>query len=356
MQQNTSFFSSSTMRIFLLSTLLFTGISVFAQLGGSSTYQYLNFPVASRLAGLGGTNVSTPSDDISFAYYNPALLNASMDKDLSLSHAIMAGNINHGYVAYGDYLDSLKITIHTGLLYRSYGSMQMYDVNGIQNGTFSANEFALVGGMSYQSDKLSYGANLKFIWSQLESYSSVAAAFDLGMAYNDTAHLFSAGLVLKNIGTQFKPYVAGNREELPFEIQLGISQRLRYLPLRISITAHNLEQGDIRYDDPNANSNQSFITDTTATEKKYIADQIFSHIVFAGEFYFGKNFSVQIGYDYMGRKELSLATKKGLTGFSIGMGLQVKKYAFYYSYDIYSVAGGSHMLTIGTNLNYFNKK
>lgn len=58
------------MRIFLLASFLFSGISAFAQLGGSSTYQYLNFPVASRIAGLGGTNLSTPSDDISFAYYN----------------------------------------------------------------------------------------------------------------------------------------------------------------------------------------------------------------------------------------------------------------------------------------------
>lgn len=346
------------MRIALITWCIGVSLTAHAQFGGSSVYQYLNFPVAARLAGLGGDNVSTPSDDINFAYYNPALLNAAMDKELSLSDALMAGNINHGYISYGDYLDSLNITMFTGLVYRNYGTMAFYDPSGVQNGSFKANEFALVGGFGYQSDKLSYGATAKFLWSQLESYSSLAGAIDLGMAYNDTSKMFSAGLVLKNIGTQFKPYTAGNREELPFEIQLGISQRLKYLPLRLSITAHNLFQGDIRYDDPNAvNNSNAFVTDTTAVDdKKYIADEIFRHLIFAGEFYFGKNLTVQIGYDYMMAKELSLDTKNGLNGFSIGMGLQVKKYAFYYSYDIYSPAGGSHMFTVATNLNYYNKK
>ncbi|MFN3939409.1 MAG: type IX secretion system protein PorQ, partial [Chitinophagales bacterium] len=278
-------------------------------------------------------------------------------KDLSLSHAIMAGNINHGYLAYGDYLDSAGLMLHTGLLYRSYGQMILYDNTGMRTGTFHANEFALLGGISYQSDKLSYGFNLKFIWSQLESYSSIAGAVDLGVAYNDTANLFSAGLVLKNIGTQFKPYVSGNREELPFEIQLGISQKLRYLPLRLSVTAHNLQQADIRYDDPNAIATNNILNPDTASsvEKKYIADKIFRHLIFSGEFYFGKNLTVQLAYDHMTRKELSLSTTRGLTGFSIGMGVNIKKYTFHYSYDIYSVAGGSHMFTLSTNLHYFNK-
>lgn len=345
------------MRTVVFTCLCICSISVCAQLGGSNTYTYLNFPVAARIAGLGGTNISTPSDDIVFAYYNPALSNSAMDGEISVNHAIMAGNIHHGYVTYGNYLDSIGIALHSGLVYRSYGTMPLYDVNGIQMGSFHANEFALVGGLGYQSNKLSYGANLKLLWSQLESYSAIGAAVDLGMAYNDTARMFSAGLVLKNIGVQFKPYIPQNREALPFEIQLGISQRLRYLPLRISITAHNLEQGDIRYDDPLLTLNQNaFIGDTTAEQKKYIADKIFNHVIIAGEFYFGKNFSVQLGYDHMTRRELSLATRKGLTGFSLGMGLQVKKYAFYYSYDIYSVAGGSHMLSISTNLQTLNKK
>lgn len=95
--------------------------------------------------------------------------------------------------------------------------------------------------------------------------------------------------------------------------------------MRISITAHNLEQGDIRYDDPNVSTNQTFITDTTSSDEKYIADQIFSHIIFAGEFYFGNNFlykSVMIiwvekNYHLLPKRSYRFLNRYGIAGEEI---------------------------------------
>ncbi len=330
----------------------------YSQFGGSATYNYLNLPASARIASLGGTNISTYSDDINFAYYNPALLNQDMDGNISISHAIMTGNINHGYAAYGKHIDKWNATVHGGILYESFGQMQLIDEAGTQVGNFSAGEYALTGGIGYHENKLSYGGNVKLLYSQLESYKSFGAAIDLGGAFIDTSSQFSAGIVIKNIGTQFKSYTAGNKEEIPFEIQLGVSKRLKHLPLRFSLTAHNLQTFDIRYDDPAAVDDINiFSSDSTeVVVKKYTADNILRHLIIAGEFYFGKNFDFRIGYDHLNRKELSLDSKRGLTGFSFGAGIKIRKYQIDFAHEFYSVAGGSNQITIAANLNAFMKR
>ncbi|MBC8047580.1 MAG: type IX secretion system protein PorQ [Fimbriimonadaceae bacterium] len=347
------------MRIIGFSISIFLYTISFAQHGGSYTYQYLNLSNSARIAALGGTNISMFNDDVNFGWNNPALYNETMDGKFSVSHAIMRGNINHGYVAYGKYIDKWDATIGGGILYQSYGQMPMTDETGAVIGKFSASEYAIQGGIAHSEKKLSYGANVKLLYSQLESYNSLGAAIDIGGAFIDTTHQFSAGLVIKNIGTQFISYTKSNHEELPFQIQAGISKRLKYLPLRFSITAHNLQTFDIRYNDPNAQDQVNiFATDSASEvkEQKFIADKIFRHVIFAGEFYFGKNFNVRAGYDYLTAKEMSLVTKRGFTGFSLGFGMQIKRFQIDYAHEFHSVAGGSNMITIATNLNEFVKK
>ena len=47
-----------------------------------------------------------------------------------------------------------------------------------------------------------------------------------------------------------------------------------------------------------------------------------------------------------------LTTYRGLTGFS-GFGFQINKYAVDYGYEIASVSGGNHFLTISADLDEF---
>ncbi|GAJ03981.1 unnamed protein product, partial [marine sediment metagenome] len=46
------------------------------QVGGKSTYQFLNLPVSARAASLGGKINSIKDNDLSLAFYNPSLLNS----------------------------------------------------------------------------------------------------------------------------------------------------------------------------------------------------------------------------------------------------------------------------------------
>lgn len=329
---------------------------IFAQLGGGYTYQYLQLPVSARSAALGGLNIVDQDEDLTVGWYNPAVLNSSMHNHLSVNHSLRAGGVNQGYVGYARTLNKAGLTATAGLMYNTYGQIPMYDVNGIQTGNFQASEYALGTGMSYAADKLNYGLNVKLLFGQLESYNSMGMALDIGVLYIDTTSGFNAGAVLKNMGTQFSAYSPGNREELPFEIQAAISKKLQYLPLRITLTAHNLQQFDIRYDDPSMVDNANiFNADSTAEEKSYLGDKILRHLILSGEFYFGENVRARLGYDYMNQKELILSTYRGLTGFSFGFGLQIRKYSVDYAYEVASVAGGNHFFSISTNLDRFLK-
>lgn len=342
------------MRSLLIFTLLFAAFALpaRAQFGGSTTYAYLQLPPSARISGLGGLNISTFDSDVTFGYMNPALLNEKMDGALSVNHAFMPSGVSHGYAAYGRQLKKWNATMGGGILYRSYGDFDMTNANGDQIGKFSGSEYAAVWGISYGAEKLRYGVNAKLLYSQLESYSSFGMAADLGAVYVDTAHLMTLGLVMRNIGSQFKPYIDGNYESLPFGIDLGITKKLRHLPLAISFTLHDLQQFDIRYDDPNAVQDVNiFSTDSVSEEKNYTVDKIAQHLNIAGEFYFGKNVMARIGYDHMTRREMSIESRRGLTGFSLGFGMYIKRFRLDYGHEFYSQAGGSHHVSISVNLN-----
>ena len=344
--------SLTTMQRLLLFFLFMPGLAK-AQLGGSYTYQYLQLPVSARSAALGTWNVSTADEDLSMAWYNPAVLNDSMHNRLHINHALRAGNVNSGLVAYGRKLDDRPVNTWAGLMYNTYGQMPAFDETGQQTGTFSASEFALVSGISYTAGNLRYGTNIRLLFGQLENYHSLGLAMDIGAHYHLDEKRLDAGLVLRNIGAQLTSYTPSGREELPFEIQAGISKKLAYLPLRITLTGHNLERFDIRYDDPSNASATIFQLDSNQAEKTYFGDKLLRHLVLSGEFYFGRNFRARVGYDYMQQKEMVLTTYRGLTGFSLGFGFQINKYAVDYGYEIASVSGGNHFLTISADLDEF---
>lgn len=350
------FVSSIFMKLTSAIILLLICRCSFGQYGGSYTYAYLNLPTSARNAALGGMNITTFDYDVNFTYQNPALFNKEMDGRLSLSNAFMPAGINSGSIAYAKYFGGIKTTMGGGLLYRAYGTFEMTDMNGDRLGSFNAGEYALHWGAAYGEDRLRYGMNAKLLYSQLESYNSFGIAADIGALYIDTAQRFSMALVMRNIGSQIDPFVADDYEQIPFQINFGISKRLAHLPLRLSFTLHDLQTFDIRYDDPDLISNNDiFGADSTIEEKNYTVDKIARHLNIGGEFYFGKAVMARVGYDHMKRKELLIDTNRGMTGFALGFGIKINKYYIDYAHEFTSIAGGNNMITIGTDLDAFLK-
>ena len=106
--------------------------------------------------------------------------------------------------------------------------------------------------------KWNYGFATKFINSNYGLYRSSGIAMDAGILFRDSAKLFSASVVAKNMGFQIKKYAAGSTEDLPFDVVAGVSKRLEHAPFGFSITAHHLHQFDIRYNDTAFNNDNIF--------------------------------------------------------------------------------------------------
>ncbi|MEL7339828.1 MAG: type IX secretion system protein PorQ, partial [Bacteroidota bacterium] len=304
-----------------LSILSCFGLSQ-AQIGGRNVYDFLNLTPTGRLVALGGVNVSTMDDDPNQAAQNPALLNDSMHNQLSLSFSNYLAGIVYGYTSYAYHKEGIG-TFHAGVQYVNYGKMIEADPFGNITGEFNAGDVAVIVGYGRGWKQFSYGANLKFISSTLApGFNSTGLALDLGGAYRSKDKLFSAGINMRNLGTQLTTYTAGGvREPLPFEIIAGISQKLRYMPLRFSITATNLDTPRLIYKDPNPEQ-QFDLAGNPIDPPNQTADLIFRHFVFGGEFLLGKALRLRGGYNHLRRQELSSQNRGGMTGFSLGVGLR----------------------------------
>lgn len=317
--------------------------SIYAQIGGEHIYEFLRLPATARATGLGGEHVAIMDDDLGMTYHNPAVLNPTMHQQLSLHHDFYVGGISHGFFSYAHHFDSLQTSFNVGVKYISYGSFDATDATGMIQGSFNAGEYAFLLGASRQYKRLSYGANLKFISSSLESYNSFGIAADAGITYHHTDKGLTIALVAKNIGSQLSTY-AGIREDIPFDLQLGISKKLQYLPFRFALTAHHLHQWDIRYDDP-ANAPKSLIEPEEPEEKNYFVDKLFRHLIFSGELYLGRALRVRAGYHHQRNREMRLSSLGSLAGYSFGAGVHLKRIKVDYGKTFYNLAGSNNHIS-----------
>ena len=335
------------------------GIGLFAQIGGNGTYKFLGYTNSARIAGMGGNLLAVNDNDISLTQANPSLINPLMNNNLALSYVNNPGGINYGFVAFAH--DFTKVGCFVGSLqFINYGKFTGADAAGNLTGDFYPSEYALSIGWGRQlSPIFSIGANGKLIYSQLETYHSFGIAVDVAGTYTSKEQSFTASLVGRNIGTQLVPYLPGQYQPLPFELQIGLSQKLKYIPLRFSELLTNLQKWDLTYFDPGDPANTADPISGQVNEKTgaaKIADGLMRHVVLGAELTIAKVLAIRIGYNYQRRQELKLYGKSGLTGFSIGAGLRVKMFSVSYTRASYTAGIPMNYFTLGVNLQEFIKK
>lgn len=326
--------------------LISLSLSVSAQ-KGENTYQFLQLPNSARSTGLGGTNISLDDIDLSLTYHNPALLSDTLDGTISLNYSNYLLDINYGYSAFAKDFGKYG-TFGAGIFFVDYGDWQETDIYGNTIGSFSVKEFALNLTWGYQvADRLRVGANFKPIYSVMESYKSFGLAFDIGAQYSSKSDLFKAGFVMKNMGFQVTTYTHNNQEALPFEIALGVSQKLAHAPFRLSVTYRNLQQFDIGYEV----EDNSSITDEMVSPD--FGELFARHLVFGLEFIPSDNFYIMGGYNMQRRAELKNEQNPGIVGFSWGTGIKISKFNISYSSARYHLSGRTNFFSVSTNLNRF---
>lgn len=334
-----------------ITTLICVVVSlpVFAQLGGESTYQFLNLVSSPRQAALGGKVITNFDYDVVGGLYNPASINVDMDNQLALNYSSYLGGISYGTAGYAYTWDRHVNTLHIGMTYINYGSFDGYDVNGVSTGSFTGNEAALSFGYAYQIPYSDFriGANAKFITSQLEMYNSLGGAVDLGAMYINERLDFHAALVVRNLGTQFTTY-AGLQEKLPMEIDFGLSQTLENVPIRWHLTFENLQKWPIGVSNP---ARATTDLDGNQTQEKVgFLNQTLRHTILGAELFPEKAFSLRLGYNFRRAEELRIVDQRNFSGLSFGIGLKLNKMRFSYSHARYNSASNTNFFGLQIDL------
>jgi hypothetical protein len=299
-------------------------------LGGTSAYNFLSLPSSLILTAAGGANTSYEAGDVSLAANNPALYNAGLSNQLGLSFNSLAGGLKSYNLSGAYHHDKWSTTFGGQIYFVDYGNISQTDASGNTMGSFHPVDYAVqVSAAGKYMERWIYGANLKFIHSGYQLYSSSAIAIDFGVLYNDTSNHFSAGILAKNMGFQVKTF-AGEAEDLPFDLQIGITKKLLHAPLGFSITADHLQHFDILYNDTTFDNENGYETTTGFVNK------LFNHFVIAGHIYLGDHLEALLGYNKLRRTELSTGTVgNGLAGFSFGLRAKFSKLQVLYSRSSY---------------------
>lgn len=329
--------------------LFLTAVSAYGQLGGRATYQFLNLMSSPRQAALGGKIITNYDYDPDSALYNPANINYRMDNQLSVNYVNYLADINYGTASYAYLWDRRTQVLHAGITYVNYGSFDGRDENGNATGEFGGSEAALSLGYATNIPYTDFyvGANVKLITSTLAEYTSAGGAIDLGLTYNYENWDLNAAVVVRNIGTQFTPYV-DTIEKLPLEIDAGISQIVPNVPIRWHLTLENLQLWNIAFE--NEARGTTDLDGNTTAEKIGILDNVIRHAIVGVELFPRGGFNLRLGYNFRRSEELRIINQRSFAGISAGFGIKINKMRFNYAYARYNSAAASSFFGIGIDL------
>lgn len=342
---------------FLFTVFIFSSLLTKSQIGGSSTYSFLNLPLAARQSALGGNVVSIKDFDLNMAINNPSLLNREMDKQITFNYVSYLAGIKYGYTAFSKSIDKIG-SFSAGIQFVDYGNFDLTDEFANVNGTFSAGEYAFnLSGSRMIDSVFAVGVTLKSVYSSLETYKSFGIAADVGVSYFSPDKLTTIALVIRNGGKQLKTYTSGNDEPLPLEVEAGVTKRLAKAPLRLTLTLRHLQKWDLTYVTPEQlNATDPITGEIKEPEKAKFFDKALRHVILSTEVLISKNFHLRFGYNFQRRKEYKIEERPALVGLSGGFGIKISKFHLSYARSSYHLAGGTNSFCISTYFNDFSRK
>lgn len=311
---------------------------------GTSAYNFLELPTSAHAFALGGGSVALIDDDVSLADQNPALLGPELEKQLGFTYMHWLGASNFASVRYGMAAGERGAWC-AGLRYLNYGSITATDPDGTVTGTFTPQDVVFEGAYSHDfTDRLRGGIMLNAIYSNYEQYSAFALGVDLGINFYNEENDLSLSAVIKNLGGQLKRF-NGTYDRLPFDIQLGYMQTLGSSPFAVSITAHSLTKWRIGHYGHDISK-----PDEDGKIKSDFMGNLFGHLNLGLQYSPSEKFYIALGYNYKTRAEMSSYQRNFFSGFSAGVGLKVRSFAFGVAYAMPHKSGSSIMLNLSTNL------
>jgi hypothetical protein len=299
-------------------------------LGGNSVFNFLKLSNTPQLTALGGVNVSQSTNDVGLSFNNPGLLRPEMHTQLNTVFNSFYAGIKNYHLVMAFHESSLKTNFSFGINYFDYGNIQQTDAAGNIFGKVRPVDWTMqVSASREYMEKWRLGVTLKFINSDYGLYQSNGIAMDAGVVYSDTSQKLSASVLIKHLGFQIKKYNGTMGDDLPFDLQAGVTKRLKSAPFSFSFTAHHLHLFDISYNDTAFNNDNGI---EGAKAKTPFMDRLFSHFVFGTTLHAGERIEAIAAYNHLRRKELNIGNSgNGLNGFSLGLGVLLDKLQIRYA-------------------------
>jgi len=344
-----------------LALLLMFSLRGYAQTGGNCDFKFLTLTNSARSAALGSYWLPVRDGDVNNTLFNPSLINADVHHSFALNYINGFGETNYGYAMYSHTFEKAG-SFAASMQFLNYGTMKETDESGNIYGDFSANELAAnVGWGRELTPHWSIGANLKFAYSAMYSgYNAFGMGVDVAGSYFNAEKDLTVSLVANNIGYVLSPYsnsVSASNEQkderwFPFCMSLGVSQKLEHLPLRYVLIYNNIEKWDLRGNSiPNTTIDP--ITGETTTKRNIdkFGDNLMRHFTIGAELTLAKVINIRGGYNYGRRQELKTDTRKGMMGFSWGLGVNFKRFSIDFGRSMYHLAGSPNYFTFSANID-----
>lgn len=313
--------------IFILTILAMVHCNSIVAQESQSAFSYLRIPASAHAAALGGENISIIEDDASLALSNPSLLSSVSHGTVSLGYMKYMEGVSM-YTAGYTHVVNDKATVGGAASYLNYGTMKEMTSTAQQLGTFNSSDLALEGIVSYTLAKdLVGGVGAKFLYSKLGSYTSTAAAIDLGLNYYHPDLDFSASFVVKNLGGQLSAYDE-EFENLPVDVLLGATYMMPQMPFRLSLTFSDLNHWDY-----------AFLRHAS----------LGADVILSPEFYFAVGYNLRRNHEMKVNDANNAETSHG-AGLTLGAGLQLEKFKLNVSYGKYHVSSTSLMFNAAFNI------
>lgn len=325
--------------------LVLAAVPARAQLAANA-YSFLDVSSSTHALGLGGYGIAVTGPDPMLVDQNPGLLGSEIGSVAALSYMRYFGSSNFAAARFAHSAGE-RGAWALGVRYLDYGSIDGYLPDGTPTGSFKPQDISVEGTYSHDfTDRLRGGINAKVIYSNYEEYTAVALAADLGINYYNEEKDLSLSAVIKNAGGQVKRFNE-TYDHLPFDVQLGYMQGLGDGPFSLAITAHHLTHWKLPY--YNHSNNDDANTGTPEQEEYKFFPTFFRHLAFGLQYMPSDRFYLTLGYNYKTRGDMSTYQRNFLSGFSLGMGINVSDFAIGVSFSQPHKSAS----TLALNLGYY---
>jgi hypothetical protein len=339
---------TAVITLLLFSNLIFAGDR---SRYGTSAAPELLIPVGSRGTSLSGSIISSVTG-VDAMYWNPAGLSLMTQKtEILASHMKYIAGIDVNYFGAAVDLGSGVGVLGVSLKSMSFGDELVTTLESPMGTGETWSPTYLTTSLSYSrkmSDKILFGTNVKLIYEQIATVSSIGYAFDFGLQYLAGKSGLKFGVALKNFGPAMRfDGSALDQYYTPSGTPGGTSNEPRRITLQDFSLPTTLELG-ISYDVPVGKKNNVLLTTTfqnnnfSSDEYRFGMEYNYNNIVFLrGAYTFTPDYKEEDGISNQ---------DQNIFGPSFGVGLQYPfgnlKLGFDYAYRVTKRFDGNQWFTL----------